>query len=244
MDIYSKDFTITLPDVGESASITNKGFLKIFQEIGAIHSSMFGLGLNDVKKTGLFWILLNWKLKVFSRPKWNETVNVSTWCSRYTNLYFYRDFKVCDSFGNVITIATSKWILFDFNKNSVFKLTDDFFKNYCKAIDINVFDAKMIERFKEPENNNFVTNYTVLKRDIDNNHHVNNLNYLDFAYEAIPSKALSGTEFNNVEIMYKHEAKLGDTLNLFYVKDENTNIITIKNNDNTKLHCIVKLFDN
>lgn len=242
MDIYTKKFTVTLPDVGKNTCVTNKGFLRMFQEIGAIHSSMFGLGLNDVEKTGLFWIILNWKLKVFSRPNWNESLNVSTWCSHYTKLYFYRDFKVCDSLGNIVAIATSKWILFDFNKNSVFKLTNDFFKNYCKAIDINVFDTKMVEKFKEPENNNLVANYTVIKRDIDNNHHVNNLNYLDFAYEAVPENVLLKSDFNNIEIMYKHEAKLGDNLNLFYAKDGNSNIVTIKNKDNDKLHCIVKLF--
>lgn len=242
MDIYSKEFTIDLTDVGENTFITNKGFLRIFQEIGAIHSSMFGLGLNNVKKTGLFWILLNWKLKVFSRPKWNETVNVSTWCSHYTRLYFYRNFKVCDSLGNVVAIATSKWILFDFNKDSVFKLTDDFFKNYCKAIDVNVFETKLVEKLKEPENNSLVATYTVLKRDIDNNHHVNNLNYLDFAYEAIPDEALLDADFNNIEIMYKHEAKLGDVLNLFYSKQDDSTFVTIKNKGNNKLHCILKLY--
>ena len=31
MDIYTENFKVTLPDVGENNSITNKGFLRIFQ---------------------------------------------------------------------------------------------------------------------------------------------------------------------------------------------------------------------
>lgn len=238
MDIYSQNFTVDLPDVGENNSISNKGFLRIFQEIGAIHSSFFGFGLNDAKKTGLFWVLLNWKIKVFFRPKWNETLSVSTWCTHFTHIYIYRDFKVCDKSGNIVAVATSKWILFDFNKNSVCKITEDFTKNYCKPVDNTVFTSKIIEKLKEPENSKFISKYTILKRDIDANHHTNNLNYLDFAYEILQD----GRDFTNIEIMYKNEAKLGDTLNLYYSEEGKYCYITMKNAVDDKLHCIVKLY--
>lgn len=54
MDIYTENFKVTLPDVGENNSITNKGFLRIFQEIGCIHSSLFGRGLMMLKKLVYF----------------------------------------------------------------------------------------------------------------------------------------------------------------------------------------------
>ena len=71
---------------------------------------------------------------------------------------------------------------------------------------------------------------------------INNLNYLDFAYEAIPDDIFSHSDFKNVEIMYKHEAKLGDTLNLFYTKQKDSIFVTIKNKKTDKLHCILKLY--
>ena len=238
MDVYSQNFTVTLPDVGENSYLTNKGFLRMFQEIGAVHSSKFGYGLNDSKKTGLFWVILNWKLKVVKRPEWNEKLTISTWITHHTHIYFYRDYKVCNSSGEVVAIATSKWILFDFNKKIVFKIGDSFFENYCKVIDENVFNTKMEEKIKEPENSPQKAQYTILKRDIDGNHHVNNLNYLDFAYEVLPENI----DFQNVEIMYKNEAKLGDTLDLYYSKQNDIVFVTMKNNIDNKLHCIVKLY--
>ena len=68
------------------------------------------------------------------------------------------------------------------------------------------------------------------------------INYLDFAYEAIPEVDFLNTDFKNVEIMYKHEAKFGETLNLFYAKQDDSSFITIKNKDDNTLHCIVKLY--
>ena len=44
--------------------------------------------------------------------------------------------------------------------------------------------------------------------------------------------------------MYKHEAKLGDTVSLFYSsKTENEHIVTVKNKENGKLNAIIKLYE-
>jgi medium-chain acyl-[acyl-carrier-protein] hydrolase len=242
MDIYSQDFTVTLSDVGENNALTNKGILRMLQEIACVHSSLVAFGINDSATTGFSWILLNWKLQVFARPIWNTKLKVSTWCSKHTLIAFYRDFEVLDSDNNLIAIATSKWVLFDINKNGITKLNDEIKAKYTQQVNKHVFDVPMLEKLKEPENNEFVREYTVQRRDIDTNHHINNLNYLDFAYEAIPDDIFSHSDFKNVEIMYKHEAKLGDTLNLFYTKQKDSIFVTIKNKKTDKLHCILKLY--
>lgn len=85
--------------------------------------------------------------------------------------------------------------------------------------------------------------YTVQRRDIDTNHHVNNLYYLDYAYEALPLEVFKNNKFSNVEIMYKHQATLGDTLSLFCAHTSNNEyIISIKDKIDGKLHAIVKLY--
>ena len=156
-------------------------------------------------------------------------------------LFFTRDFEIFDESNNLIAIATSKWVLFDLKKGLLTKITNDF-KAMYKEVDKHVFDNPVIEKLKEPENSQMVCEYKVQRRDIDTNHHVNNLIYLDLAYEILPDYILSNTNFKNVEIMYKHEAKFGETLHLFYAENNNSTFITIKNSDNDKIHCIIKLY--
>ena len=241
MDVYSQDFLVTLPDVGENNRLTNKGILRMLQEIACIHSSLVGFGVNDATSTGFAWILLNWKLQVFSRPVWNTKLKINTWSSKHTLVAFYRDFEVFDSNNNLVAIATSKWVLFDFNKNSIAKITANIENRYTHVYK-HVFDVPMVEKLKEPDDSKVVYEYTVSRRDIDTNHHVNNLNYLDFAYEAIPEDMFFHSDFKNVEIMYKHEAKLGDNLSLFYTQKDNAVFVAIKDKEDDKLHCIVKLY--
>lgn len=242
MNIYTKKFDITFSDIDENNQLSNKGILRIMQEIAGLHSSSLGYGLNDTPKTGFAWLLLNWKLKIFSRPKWEETLTVNTWSKSMNPLFAYRDIEIFDDKNNLVAIGSSKWILFDINKQSLCKIPSEVKSNF-PSVDKSVFEEKFVEKLKEPENSNFIYDYTIQRRDIDTNHHVNNLNYLDYAYQALPEDIYLNVNFSNVEIMYKHEAKLGDTISLFYSSTErNEHIITIKDKKGEKLHAIVKLY--
>lgn len=242
MKICTKKFDISFCDVGENNSLTNKGILRMMQEIAGIHSQIAGYGLNDIPKTGLAWLLLNWKLKVFLRPKWGETLTINTWSRSQNALFSYRDLEVYDSNNNLVAIATSKWLLFDVNKQAIAKTTPEMREKF-ESTDKAVFEEKFNENLKEPENSEFVLEYKVERRDIDTNHHVNNLNYLDFAYEALPEDIYKNGELSNVEIMYKHEAKLGDILLIYCAETENHEyFVTVKDKLTGNLHTIIKLY--
>lgn len=243
MNIYTKKFEVTFSDVGENNQLSNKGFLRIMQEIAGLHSSTLGYGLNDTPRTGLAWIILNWKLKVFSRPIWNTTLTVTTWSRCQNNLFSYRDIEIYDDKNSLVAISSSKWLLFDVNKKSIFRITPEI-KEIFPNVDKSVFQDKFVEKLREPEISNFIYEYKIQRRDIDTNHHVNNLNYLDFAYEALPEDIFSNVNFSNVEIMYKHESKLGDGVSVFYSHaEDDKHIVTIKDKERKNLHVIVKLYN-
>ncbi|MBO4815815.1 MAG: hypothetical protein J5507_02550 [Clostridia bacterium] len=243
MSIFSQNLIINYSDVDSDNELTNKGILRLMQEVAGVHSGTLGYGVNDVPKTHLAWLILNWKLKIFSRPKTNTPITVRTWVRSENPLFCYRDFEILDNYDNLIAVASSKWILFDVNKKRITKLPIDVRKKYSYE-DKFAFKEDWNEKLNEPENSNFVMNYKVKRRDIDTNKHVNNLYYLDYAIEALPEEIYNSFKFSNVEIMYKHEAKLGDTISLFYSNLENNEyVITIKDKENNKLHAIVKLYN-
>ena len=243
MNIYTKKFDITFSDIDINNELSNKGILRIMQEIAGLHSSTLGYGLNDSDKTGYAWLLLNWKLKVFSRPKWESSLTVNTWSKSMNPLFAYRDIEILDNKNNLVAVGSSKWILFDINKKSLIKIPSKV-KDKFPSITKSVFEEKFVEKLKEPENSILAYEYTIQRRDIDTNHHVNNLNYLDYAYEALPEDVFYNISFSNIEIMYKHEAKLGDKISIFYsYTDANEHIISIKNTEANILHAIVKLYN-
>ena len=193
-------------------------------------------------ETGLGWLLLHWKLEVFSRPGWNTKIIVKTWPRNFNRCYSCRDFEVYDESEKLLAVASSKWVLFNFFTNSISKVTEERASKY-KLIDKCVFDNPDFDKIKEPENSVCTFEYTVQRRDLDMNQHVNNTNYIDFAYEALPADVYESADFKNVEVMYKHELRLGDVINCFYARlDGGECVVVIKNKENGMLNAIVKLF--
>lgn len=70
---------------------------------------------------------------------------------------------------------------------------------------------------------------------------MHNLNHLKLAYETLPDDIYKNYDFNNLEIMYKKEIKLEETVNCHYYFENNTHYITIKNEDNSIIHAVVAL---
>ena len=241
--ILEKKYTIGIKDIGASNSITNKGFLNMLEDIACLHSNIAGYGLNQIPDTHISWILLNWKVSIYDRPKYNSILTIKTWSRKGNKFFTFRDFEIYDENNTLIGIASSKWTIVNVTTNTLTSITDDMIACY-KPEEKSVFNETDIEKIKEPislsENPNY--NFQVQRRDIDINQHMHNLYYLDYAYEALPQKIYDNIEFNNFEIMYKLGAKLGNIINCYYSQENNGNYIVMKNNDSNKLNAIIKLY--
>lgn len=239
--IYKCKYIIGLTDVGMSNKITNKAILKVLENAGGMHSELVGYGLNSIEKTNLSWVLLGWKVKVINRPKYNTELNIHTWARDSNKISTYRDFEIYDENNNLLIIATSKWILVNLEKGKMAELTPEIIDLYQKE-EKSVFEERTISKIKEPNDCSNKISYPILRSDIDINNHVHNIYYLDFAYEALPENIYKNDECNNIEIMYKKQIKLGDTILCKYCREENSHIISIKSEDDKILHAIIKLY--
>ena len=187
-------------------------------------------------------MLLHWKVQILKRPHYGETIRISTWSRASFRFYCYRDFEIYDEAGNLLVIATSKWVLVHTEKG-LQKLTEDIIAPYESEAK-SVFPEVETAKLKEPANFSHSYPCKVLRSNIDVNRHMHNLCYLDVALETLPTEVYEkSANFSHIEIMYKSESKLGDTLACFYsyVPEEQAHYITIKSEDAKVLHAIVKL---
>lgn len=184
-------------------------------------------------------MLLYWKVKLFKRPCWNEEILVKTWAREFLKVSSFRDFEVTDKEGKLIATATTEWVLIDTKKGTIGKITDEMKEKYGK-VEKSVFTEEVISKLKPAENMEKIYEYTAKRRDIDVNHHVNNANYLEFAYDAFPGS--ENIKFDNLEIYYKKQIKLGETVSIFYSKENGIHTVCIKSKDEKTLHSVLKFF--
>ncbi len=235
--IYCSNYKIGLEDIGRNNEATNKALLAIMQDIACLHSASVGYGILEIEAKKRAWMLLDWKMEVIKRPKYNDDIKVETWSRKVERLYAYRDFQLKDKEGNIIAIGTSRWIFVDTERRRPVRLTADIADLYESETDKNVFTEEM-EDIKCGDYL-FKKVYCVQRRDIDINQHMNNLSYLDMAYEILPEDIYNTKVFNNIRIVYKKEILYGEKVECYYEEQNNKHIITAKSQG--KINAIIEL---
>lgn len=242
MAVYSYNYKIKYSDIGTDNKITLKALVDTLQEAAISHSELAGYGVNNISNTHLAWLILNWKIEIKSYPVLNDNITVKTWPRIFDKLYSYRDFEVYDEHNNLIAIASSKWFAIDTINKRIRRLTPEITEAYGGTTSKSVFESPFQEKIEVPEEIKLNFNYTIQRRDLDTNGHVNNLHYIDFALETLDEEVFSNNVFNNLEIIYKKEIKLKENINCYYSFENGKHIITIKNNENSIIHAIIKLY--
>ena len=239
--IYSNKYVVGIEAVGLNNLITNRGILSIMEDIASLHSAEVGYGLADIEKSRKGWILLDWQIKVIKRPAYNEKMVVNTWSRRFERACAYRDFEFKNEEGQTVIIGTSRWILFDMDRRRPLRLTEDITSLYDSETSLSVFnediediafDESMIEGVQGLQ-------YKVMRRDIDINNHMHNINYLDVALEALPESVYQKMHFATVRIQYKREIKYGDTVECRYFESEGYKAVAMLVEG--KVHAIVAM---
>lgn len=235
--IYTNNYKIGLEDIGVNNEATNKALIEIMEDVSALHSASIGYGVFEIETKRKAWMILDWKVKIIKRPKYDDEIIAETWSRKVHRIYAYRDFRLKDKDGNVIAIGTSRWIFVDIDRRRPVKLTEDIINLYNPEPDKSVFEEE-IEDIKY-EDFFFKKDYYIQRRDIDMNNHMHNLSYLDMAYEILPDEIYKNKVFDNIRIVYKKEIVYGERVECYYKEEDNKYIVTAKSND--KLNAIIEL---
>lgn len=241
MCVFEKDLKIRYWEIDSSNRLTTKGFLKYLQDIANDHSEAIGYGFENISSTNLSWVLLNWKVQILRRPLISEVLHIKTWARMISKASSYRDFEIYDSNNNIICKASSKWALTNYTTHALERISPEMRDAYG-ILDKSVFEINIDEKMQEPENSSLTFEYDIQRRDIDLNSHVNNLCYLDFAYEALPLDVYSSLDTSTIEIIYKRQLRYPNKIKCFYSNFDGKHIVTIKSDDLATTHAIISIY--
>lgn len=235
-------FFIGIQDVGINHEATIKTFLEALSNTANIHGNSVGQGINDQGKSHLSWVVTNWKLEVYQRPKICETMLVKTWGQEYSKLRAHRDYDVFNQKGEIIAKATSIWIAINTETGKPIRLTDDIMSVYgrepqhknfpnfefTKDVDIDIPIVSKI-RFK------------INKSMIDCNNHVHNPSYMDLVNEVLP-EGMDEIHFNSIEISYKKEIGPREEVLVEYATDGGKSYVFIWDESKCILHATIIMY--
>lgn len=231
-----QDFMVGYRHVDMDYRLTDRAILGYFEDAAGKHSSGVGYGVLDIPKTHLAWFLISVKLKVYKRPMYGETVTAITWSKGANRVFAFRDYELRNAEGELVAAGASVWVPIDRRTGAMMRLTSEIMEAFGTE---DKSALKTGGKLREPKSYSATGEQKITASMIDFNEHVHNTYYIDFLNEILP-ESLRGAEINDLEIFYKNQILIGETVKLFYGEENGSHYVSIKTEDEKELHAIIK----
>lgn len=204
----------------------------MLQETAARASDDCGYGLKDIHDKNVFWILTGWRVQLLEHLAWRAPITVETWPRTIDGFTSDRDFIV-RSGDVVVAKATSRWFLINTSTGRITRATPELKAAYDMDLTA-LFDEPLPSNGKSQEDATVTFSTVIGRRDIDTNHHVNNISYLDYAMEAFPQDVIDHLP-GTLEIVYRKQILLGTSIQCLYsMTEDGKHQVEIRSEENGK----------
>ncbi|MBQ2661187.1 MAG: hypothetical protein IJF80_00865 [Clostridia bacterium] len=241
--IYTRDYEVAFEDCENSMKMSLKGILRAIENVASLHSDRANDNVIDSSvNNGITWVIVEWNMKLLRVPDYCEKVTVSTWSYMADNTRSVkRGALICDRDGKHLVEVLIKFMLIDRKTGLPLRITEDIIEKY-KPEDKSVYDETTLGIVHEPKEFEREVILPLRRSDIDFNEHVHNLNYLDFALEALPEDVYKKNNYSNMRIIYRRAMKLSDVAAVCkYSRDDKKHTVCMYSKESGALMCIVVL---
>ena len=209
--IWKESFEIKSYHVDFKQTLKPSSFMQFFQEVASNHAATLGAGYEPLMARELFWALSRLKVEIIRMPRWGESILIETWPCGAEGLFFRRDFIVYDKDQEVIIRGVSGWLLL-----AVSTLRPQRPARIGIALPLNE-GKRSLEYFPEritARTELVAFRKTVAYNEIDQNLHVNNTRYLDWATDCFQMKHYQEYTLEGFTLEFMSETHWGDEIEL------------------------------
>jgi len=228
-------------EIDSKQRILPTALVNYFQDIAVFQSENVGVGIDYLQNNNLAWSLYQWDISIKKYPLFGQEINVITRPCVFDKCNAYREFKVKDENGETIASAYSRWVLLDTEKMKLAKIPPGIYEVY--GIDPNESKPEKMTKPREASQTDYQKEFTVGYCDIDTNKHLNNSKYIEWAIHTLPHEIPLSYSLNEVKVLYKKEAKIGEIVQVrTELMEDNKKIIGLHKiiDENDKTLCLLE----
>jgi medium-chain acyl-[acyl-carrier-protein] hydrolase len=205
--IFTKEYAVHSYETDARGFVKASALLNYLQDSAGEHAGRLGVGVLDLFKRNMTWVLSRYHILVHRYPARGARLEVVTWPSGKHGYFALRDFEVADGGGGPVLSATSSWMVIGLDKKQPVKVDEAIAIPYAvdKRALADPFDSLAVPSARDAE-----LGFRVESGHIDWNRHVNNAVYVQWALEAVPPDVLQRSRPVDLEVSYRAEAFYGD----------------------------------
>lgn len=206
--IWTESFPVRSYDVTPRGTASVLALCDFLQESAGNHAAELGVSMEELLAGDQAWVLAFLHLHIDRYPAWHDTVEVKTWPSGLERLYATREFVLSAS-GTSFARATSAWLVIDTNRRRPCRppkvLHELSTPSREPAVEHN-FEPLSVPDGPPDHKRDFRVRY----HDLDVNRHVNNVRYVEWAVETLPSAWIDSRLVTDLSLQFRAETTSGD----------------------------------
>lgn len=198
-------------DCGYGGPLRPFALANFLQEAAGAHATALGVGIPDLLRRGMTWMLSRVDIRVDEDVREGERVSVATWPAGIDRLFALRDFLMTGKDGRVLARAVYAYLVVDAEARRLARPQTVFGDREMRGREPHpVRDY----RFDIPEAVGMEASFAqrAWGRHIDLNGHVNNAHILDWLADSSPPEARKGLRLSAMRAEFKAEVVSGDQL--------------------------------
>lgn len=159
----------------------------------------------DAAGANISWVLTRLRVRMDRYPRWEDRVTIATWPSGGRRVVAYRDFEILAADGSRLGAATSEWMLIDLASRRLVPIPARVFScvNTARGRILGASPFGKLHWEGAAAANAGV--FRALRGDIDMNGHVNNVHYVAWLLEGVPTGRCV-----DLDLVFKTETLAGD----------------------------------
>ncbi len=233
--MFSKTYELRYSDYKDFDTVKVSSALDIVQEISVCHSASLGYDMDKLRSLGIAWLIQGINVHFESKISTKYPIEAFT-AVKSARLATSERGCILKQNGRTVCKTIANWFLFDGQKGKIAKMSpemqaaypihdfgDEFFT--CRKPTL-VKDAPKVYTIK------------VSNKEIDTNMHLNNQKSAELLMDALPFDY----EFNDIKILYKKPAHLGNALSVCVSETQNGYYVHLK--DENGVICVAGTFEN
>jgi medium-chain acyl-[acyl-carrier-protein] hydrolase len=207
--IHTRKFRLRYYEMNAWGEATPLTILDLFEETAFTHCEKSGWDIYKLRANGFGWILLRGCVHMERYPAHREDITVETWMSASRLFYGQREYVLRGDNGSVMGAARSLWLFYSLERRRPIPVLPEIVRAWgpegTRSMDRELGEVTA----PGPECIDDTRMYDVRGSDIDTNGHVNNINYMEWALEAVPRDIYDNHIMASVEGQYIKEVRYG-----------------------------------
>lgn len=238
---FNKDFKIRYSELDCNVVLKPSSLLQLLQDVASEHAENADYGFTYLSQNNLAWFLLKYHIEFTKYPTNIYDLNIKTESRGWNKLFAFRDFEISSN-DILLGKASTTWGLIDLNTKSMANISE-VLKNNPNIAQFEKRDTDLrYNKIKPIQQIDLEKTFTTRFDDLDVNQHVNNSNFLTWAFETLDFDFRKTKKLQTLDIIFKKEIKYGAQVISQTEINNNETLHLLKNAETNEELCTIQAF--